>query len=424
MTEAARTEIDIAEDVVFPAPDGEEGTPFSEFSRLMVVGISVKDNNNLVWKAQTSPNGPWGQDWHTINDQSYGVLGGGSTTDGRVAIVAQTENDRSVHYITENEKNIGQIQRWNPPFDLGMPEGLAGFIQLEMIRDAGGRVEIFGVDDSGGNVWWIYQNPPRIVDKTEQVVPPGQTEPITVHVKVEEPPLKPWSRWIPLAGETVSSISVASNADGRILLLATGQDPRARQLFRNEQQDVTTLEPTQWTGWIRMDDAASGSAGSIPVAVLDTQGSVNVFMIGQNTNVVQTFQSPPGSDTWAPWSIPGMIATVQINVISGIDGDGHLSLLSLDENLHLSANQQIDAASQQWNGWQGIGKAPDFGALAVDYNADGRLSFFRGGGRSNSVTFISQVALDSTSWDAGWTSLAADGISRYAVVRDLTPPKS
>lgn len=423
MTEAPRTEIDVGDDAIFPLPD-EDVTPFSEFSRLMVIGIDVGDNNRLVWKAQIAPNGPWGAEWNTVNDQSYDAMGGGSTTDGRVAIVAQTSDHGSVHYITEDESNIGQIQRWNPPVNLGMPDGLAGFVQLAMIRDAGGRVEIFGLDDSGGNVWWIYENPPRIVETTEQVVPPGETEPITVHVQVEEPPQTPWSRWQPLPGEHVSSITLANNADGRVILFALGQDPAARAVYRNEQRLPTTLEPTQWTGWTRMDDTASGSAGSVPVAVLDTQGAVNLFMIGQYAEPVQTFQDPPGSGNWAPWTRPGMLGAIQLDLAAGIDGDGHLSLMSVDENRHLSANQQTDAATQQWNGWQRINVAPDFGAVAVDYNSDGRLTFFRGGGRSNSVTLLSQISLDSTSWDAGWTTLAGDGISRYAVVRDLTPPGS
>ena len=423
MTDAQTIEINTDDDVFSPEPDTVTLTPFAELSRLMAIGLNVSDGNKLVWKAQTAPNMAWGPNWTPINNNAYGILGGGSTNDGRVAVVAQTEDCRAVHFITEDENNTGKDERWNPPVDLGMPDGLAGFVQLEMTRDAGGRVEIFGVDDSGGNVWWIYQNPPRIVEKTEQITPPGQTEPITVYVQVAEPPLKPWSKWMPLPGEHVSRITVANNADGRVILFATGQDPQARAVYRNEQRQPMTLQPDQWTGWKRMDDAASGTAGSQPVAVLDTQGAVNLFMIGNYAEVVQTYQASAGSEIWAPWSRPGMIGTSQVNAVAGIDGDGHISLLALDENLHLSANQQIDAERQQWNGWQRIAVAPDFGALELDYNADGRLTLFRGGGRSDSITILSQVRLDSTSWDAGWTTLAESGISRYAVVRDLTPPE-
>lgn len=423
MSDAARTEIDLHEDAILPA-NNPEITPFAELSRLMVIGLDVNQGNKALWTAQTEPNGPWSGIWTAINDNAYLVLGTGSTTDGRVAMVAQTKNaPLKVHYIDEAPQGPGGTERWNAPVNLGMPDGLAGFHQFEMTRDADGRIEIFGVDDSGGNVWWIYQNPPKIVDKTEQVTPPGATEPITVHVKVAEPPDNPWSDWIPLAGQHVSGITVSNNADGRVVVIGLGQDPKDRGVYVNQEKTGTSLAPGDWTGWVRIDNAMSGGAGSLPTAVLDKQGAVNIFMVGNLAEVVQTRQQPPGGDTWTEWVRPGMTGSVLFNVTSAIDGDGHISLMAVGEHAQLFYNQQLVSLTQQWSGWEQVGKVEDFGAIAMDYNADGRLTYFQGMSKTNSLKIVSQYVIDSTSWSAGWTMLADNGIFTYGVVRDLTPPE-
>jgi hypothetical protein len=424
MTEAPRTEIELEEGAFLPGAEPGK-TPFAELSRLMVVGLDVNQGNRALWTAQTKPNGPWSGDWATINETAYIVLGTGSTTDGRVAFVAQTKDaPLAVHYVDEAPPGPDGAERWNAATDLGMPDGLAGFLQLAMTRDADGRIEVFGVDDSGGNVWWIYQNPPKIVDTTEQIIPPGAKEPITVHVKVAEPPDQPWSAWIPLPGQHVSRISVTNNADGRVMVIGMGQDPSDRAVYVTQQKTGTALAADGWTDWSRIDNAASGGAGSEPTAVLDRQGAVNIFMIGNLAEVVQIRQEPPGGETWTEWVRPGMTGGVLFNVTSAIDGDGHISLMAVGEQAQLFYNQQINSLTQQWLGWQQVGKVEDFGSVAMDYNADGRLTYFQGMSKTNGLKIVSQFVTDSSSWSAGWTMLADNGIFTYGVVRDLTPPSS
>ncbi|MGJ8570398.1 MAG: hypothetical protein ACSHXI_06835 [Hoeflea sp.] len=424
MSDAIRTEIDLHEDAILPA-NNPEITPFAELSRLMVIGIDSNQDNHLLWTAQTAPNGPWSGTWDTINTTPYIVLGTGCTLDGRVAMAAQTKSSPvTVHYIDEAADQPDNVERWNAPVDLGMPDGLAGFVQLEMTRDADGRIEIFGVDDSGGNVWWIYQNPPKIVDKTEQVTPPGAKEPITVHVKVAEPPDTPWSDWMPLPGQQISRLTVTNNADGRILVVTMGQQPEKRSVYVNQQKTGTALSATDWTGWVRIDNASSGGAGALPTAALDRQGAVNIFMIGSLSEVVQIRQQPPGGDAWTEWVRPGMTGSVLFNVTSAIDGDGHISLIAVGEQAQLFYKQQTSSLTQQWSGWEQVGKIEDFGAIAMDYNADGRLTYFQSWSKTNQLHIVSQFVPDSTSWSAGWTMLADNGIFTYGIVRDLTPPSS
>lgn len=422
MSDAARTEQKLEEGAFLP---GDDFTPFAEFSRLMLVGIDSGQHNHILWTAQTTPNGPWDRKYAPVNTEfSYTVLGTGSTTDGRVAMVAQTRTSPVVvHYIDEAPDAPSCEERWNAPVDLGLPAGVAGFDELAMIRDADGRVEVFGVDGGSGEVWWIYQNPPKIVERTEHIIPPGSTTPITVHVKVPVAPDTPWSTWTSLPGDGVAQLTVADEADGRITIIGTGRTPSAAAVYVNSQTKGTALTPADWTGWSRIDDAASGTAGSKPTAVLDPEGFLNIFMVGAGAEIVQTRQTKPNSQQWSEWYRPGMIGKTLVNATAGFDGDGDVVLVALDEKLGLHANYQADALNQIWSGWQQIGVAPGFGLVAIDFNADGSLTYFQGESKINGIKFITQVAPDSTSWTAGWTMLADNGMITYGIVRDLTPPE-
>ena len=90
--------------------------------------------------------------------------------------------------------------------------------------------------------------------------------------------------------------------------------------------------------------------------------------------------------------------------------------------------RQLDVEAQQWSGWTPFATVGSLPRLALDYNADGRLTFFSHPvatpPKLGGLWCKSQMALDSTEWELAWTELAPDGIQDYAVVRDLTPPTS
>lgn len=416
-----------------PSEDGElieivvGLTPFAELSRLMMLGIA-SGNNQIVWTAQAAPNGPWSGTLAPVTtDHAYILLGTGATVDGRVAMAALTAGSPAeVHYIDEAlEQDPGGAERWNAPVSLGIPSGVAGFEQIVMGRDPSGRIEVFGVDANAGTVWWCYQNPLQIVEKTEWVTPPGSDEPIEVTVQTYEPPATPWSSWIALSSDDdIARISLVNDASGRIMLLAIGRNPSITPVYVNAQTELQALTVGDWTGWTRIDDAASGTAHSIPCGVLDATGAVNIFMVGDQNEVVQLRQALPDQPGWSEWTRPGMTGTPLVNVTAGFDGEGLIMLVAIDENKGVWANLQTAVPTQRWNGWQKVATAPGFGLAAMDYNSDGRLSYFQADSGPDSVSLISQTALNSTTWSAGWTQIAASGIFTYGIVRDLTPPNS
>ncbi|PHR19002.1 MAG: hypothetical protein COA37_18800 [Hoeflea sp.] len=410
--------------VFMPGESEPLAPPFFELSRLMVIAIDNSQDNRLVWKAQDAPNGSWGESWTVFSKEAYQVLATGCTGDGRVALVAEASANPAVHYIDEAIENPPGEERWNAPVDLGLPDGCTGLVQLVMGRDADGRIEVFGVDGQSGAVWWIFENPPKIVEKTEEVVPPGQTKPVSVHVMVPEPPDQPWSEWQNLAGVEAGGLSLANNADGRIVLVATSQQPTDKQVSVIQQKTARAMSPSDWTDWERVDTSSSGQTSSQPVMALDTDGTVNIFMIGSHRQVVQLRQKVPGSLSWGIWISPGMTENPLVSLVCGLQGNGNLIVFAVDDRQVLFSNYQSSPLTQHWSGWRRSAYAPGVGLLATDYNADGVVSFFTSNSKDGSLHMLTQATLDSTAWDAGFSQLASGGMVIYGVVRDLTPPAS
>jgi hypothetical protein len=396
---------------------------FFELSRLMVVAVRGGMNGQLMYRAQTKPNGPWEADWTLVVQSPYfHAMGAGLTGDGRVAIVAQTATNAGVLYIDEKLDTLKQ--EWNAPVDLGKPPGVAAFYYLTTTFDVDGRVEVFGTDNNNG-IWWKYQNPSRIVQKTVTITPPGTHTPITVTVDEIVPPQTPWSDWIRLPGG-LSQIKAIRNADGRIILFGINPD---HHLYRCEQKVAQATKPGDWTGWVQMDNAVSGKIQFRTMApVLDKMGAVNLFVVGLDSHqIYHARQSPPCTQTWTGWSTPGLSRDGMQMVCAGMDGDDHLVVIGTDLKQFHNMTMQFDVEAQQWSGWNAFATGgPVWSAL--DYNADGRLTFF-----SHPLTgmappsygglyCMSQMAFDSSEWELGWTELSKDSIHDFAVVRDLTPP--
>jgi hypothetical protein len=386
---------------------------FIELSRLMVVAIKAS-SGQLVYKAQTKPNGPWQANWMPVDTtQTYGVMTTGITGDGRIAVVAQPSSPTALFYIDETPDTVGP-EEWNAPVSLGKPAGVNAFAHLAMAVDADARLEIFGTDTNGG-IWWKYQNPSRIVQKTVTITPPGTKTPITVTVNEIAPPLTPWSDWMQLPGGLTQIIALR-NADGRIILFGIGA---ANHLYRSEQRVAQALQPSDWSGWVQMD---IGTSIFVAMALtLDSAGAVNFFGVDNIGDVLHTRQSPPCTSTWTGWARPGIVRGGAHALAVGIDGDDRLVLVATDKSNFHNMNAQLDVETQQWSGWNPFSTGTPT-RLALDYNSDGRLTLFSYYGKDGQLWCISQVAYSSTEWELAWTELAPSDIRQFVVVRDPTPP--
>jgi hypothetical protein len=175
-----------------------------------------------------------------------------------------------------------------------------------------------------------------------------------------------------------------------------------------------------------MDDDVTGPL-RVFSATLDKLGAMNLFAINQGGQVLHARQAPPCTATWANWTTPGLIRGGVQAVAAGVDGDGDVVLAATDNGKVHNTNHQRNAEAQQWTGWIPFATTDYPTQLALDYNADGRLSLFSHWLLPTTPPFgglwvTSQIKLDSTEWELALTQLAPGDIRQFAVVRDLTPP--
>ena len=389
-------------------------------SRIMVVDI-VMPSGQLSYRLQASPDGPWEPKWNPIDKNAYSLLSAGNMRSGDVAIAVQSTKAPSVYFIAQKGHGPGGNPVWSRRAKLGLPARSAGFKHLVCCSDCDGRVEIFGLDGKSGKLWWIFQNPDRIVTKKVRIVPPGAKKPITVTVQETAPPKKPWSAWQEIKGLVLADLIAANNADGRIVLIGHGAAKGQGHLFVNEQAQPRTLKPADWAGWHQLSSSASGPVSSV-TACLDVEGALNVFGLGAGTEVVHTRQLPPGSRTWAPWSAPGLIGQDLLSVASGIDGDGHIILVAQSAEKVLYGNHQTDVEFARWNNWQRISMSDDLGTMELAYNANGRVTLFlRADDKSYRLLAKSQVELNSTEWELMWKGLGSNVSSSFRLAYDVAP---
>ncbi|WP_395446288.1 hypothetical protein ACHMW7_02375 (plasmid) [Aminobacter sp. UC22_36] len=315
------------------------GTKFFELSRLMVVALD--GGSKLVQKAQSGPNGPWAKAWSPIAPGTYAIMATGLTRDGRVAVVAQPSGGPQLVFITEDANQVGPVEKWNAPVNIGAVPGAAGYQSMSMARDADGLIEVFVVT-ANGQIWWIRENPPKIVDKRVTITPPGTDKPITVTVQEQAPPDKPWSDWQQIPGSLVAIVA-RRQGDGRIVLFGINS---TLNLYRCQQSVARTTAVGQWTPWVMMNTPTTGTfIGMAPV--LGPSGALNFFGLTNNGQVVHTRQQPAGSETWTPWATPGFSRTGINTLASGIQGDNDIVLVASDHSLIHQFNAQNSARTRE-----------------------------------------------------------------------------
>ncbi len=368
----------------------EEMAPFYENSRMMAIAINA--SQNLTWRAQSKPNGPWVADWAPINKTiQYDAMVAGMSREGRVIVLGHVRPAAAVHFYIQSFID----DTWEGPVNLALPPGVPGFTQLTTARSLDGLINVFGIAKDTGIVWWIKQNP-----------------------EVPTPP-KPWGAWQQLGSTRLQVMTAANSGDGTIVLAGSAFTDATVHVFYKRETTPNAKTPLDWIAWVDMTQGHL-DAGS---PALRLGGNVlNIFAIGGGSDVVQTRQLPANSNNFTPWAFPAMVGKQVIQLAAGIDGDGHIVIAAQDATGHIYVNYLRDSPSQQYSGWQQIGTRNYPGPMTLDYNADGRLTLFmREATGDLRLWCISQIAINSTTWEVDWTVLSVNPISRYGIARDLTP---
>jgi hypothetical protein len=372
------------------AKETEEAAPFYEASRLMAIAINA--SQNLAWRAQSQPNGPWVTDWAPINTTiQYDAMVAGMSREGRVIALGHQRPTAAVHFYIQSFVD----DSWEGPVNLALPPGVPGFSQLATARSLDGLINVFGIAKDTGIVWWIKQNP-------ETPTPP-----------------KPWGTWQQIWATRLQVMTAANSGDGTIVLAGSAFADATVHTYYTRERIPNAKSTFDWLAWVDMTQGHL-DAGS---PALRLGGNIlNIFAIGGGSDVVQTRQLPANSNNYTPWAFPAMVGKTVKQITTGIDGDGHIVIAAQDDAGKIYVNYLTSSPSQQYSGWQQIGERNYPGPMTLDYNADGRLTLFmREATGDLRLWCISQIAINSTTWEADWTVLSLNAVSRYGIARDLTP---
>ena len=135
-----------------------------------------------------------------------------------------------------------------------------------------------------------------------------------------------------------------------------------------------------WAGWINL----GGVATSEPVAVVNNDGRVQVFVRGTDNTVSTRRQTSAGSSTWDAWvSLGGSLRSMPAVAVN-TDGRVQLFVRWSDGGLWTRAQTSAGGA---WGSWSSLGGVLTWGP-AVVRNSDGRLAVFVGGHNNN----LNQIA--------------------------------
>lgn len=422
------------DDVVVPPsndPDAMSGPVIFENSRiLLAVMVPQSGGGNLLCTlAQTGVNQPFApaKDAEKVNDTLYGdVLAGSTATDGRLALIATRQSDGGVDLLLQHmgESAAGPTHpesggpEWEKAIDLGLPAG-ATFTKLQMGQDSAGRLVMFGLTETG-DVWWLFRNPPRVVETKVTITPPGASQPIEITVPELRPADPPFSDWQKLAGPSLHDITMTNNADGRVILF--GSPAGAASLMWNEPRAMNPSHPTDWRGWNAVAEGGYPPFSNL-TASIDRKGAVNVFALDESGEVAHVRQQPPGGDTWSGYLRPGLTQQRLVTLDSGLDGNGNIALAATTAAGVAWVNQEERSGQLHWHGWEAVAAYVESMMIDLEYNGDGRLTMIGIAGKAPAgrMWSLDQAGLDSTEWSSRPDQLGLEAAT-FVALRDLRVP--
>ena len=132
--------------------------------------------------------------------------------------------------------------------------------------------------------------------------------------------------WISLAGQWSRIPVVANNADGTLHIFITGQN---EQLYHRWQTSPNG-------GWNDRWESLGGSWDGNPVVGKNADGRLEIFIVGQNEQLYHSWQTSPNSNTWNRWESLGgsWNSSSYPSVANNADGTLHIFITGQNEQLY------------------------------------------------------------------------------------------
>jgi hypothetical protein len=141
-----------------------------------------------------------------------------------------------------------------------------------------------------------------------------------------------WSGFRSLGGYIISDRAVASNSDGRLEVFVIGSDHALYHIF-----ELAASSSNSWSGYAYLGGTMLGNTN--PAAALNSQGQLQVFVVGANNSILYKFQITPGSSSWTQYaSLGGFVIS---NPVVAKNADSRLELFVIGGDHALYHNSQL-----------------------------------------------------------------------------------
>jgi predicted Zn-dependent protease len=211
------------------------------------------------------------------------------------------------------------------------------------------------------------------------------------------------SSWTSLGGGIKADTSpvVTRNSDGRLVVFVVGSN---NGLFYKTQ---TSPGSSMWTAYQALGGGIKDSTG--PAVVMNSDGRLVVFVVGSNNQLYYKTQTSPNSDTWSPaWTSLGGGIKADTSPAVARNSDGRLQVFVVGTNNQLYYKTQSSTNTNSWSpAWTSLGGGlRDSTNPVIIANSDGRLQAFIVG-TNNQLYYKTQTTAGSSTWSSSWTSLGS-----------------
>ena len=210
-----------------------------------------------------------------------------------------------------------------------------------------------------------------------------------------------WSSYSSLGGtmEPNTNVAVAMNSDGRLQVFVVGTN---NQLYNKVQ---TATDSSTWTGWTSLGGGVKSD--TTPAVARNGDGRLQVIVVGTSNQLYYKTQTSPGSSTCSSsWTSLGGGVKADTSPAIARNTDGRLQVFIVGTNNQLQYRAQTSPNSNTWSSsWTSLSGTLRGGTdPAVIANSDGRLQAFVIG-TNNAVYYKAQSSPGGSTWSSSWTSL-------------------
>ncbi len=197
-----------------------------------------------------------------------------------------------------------------------------------------------------------------------------------------------WSSYSSLSGDITSDtdLAIAMNNDGRLQVFVVSTN---NQLYYKTQSspNSNTWSPA-WTslgGGIKADTS--------PAVARNSDGRLQVFVIGTNNQLYYKTQSSPNSNTWSPaWTSLGGGIKADTSPAVARNSDGTLQVFVVGTNSQLYYKTHTAVGGTSWSEWSPLGgQAALSSSPEVAMNQNGGLEAFIIGSNNNGLFHKEQI---------------------------------